>query len=377
MRDPARRRLRLVAESLGGGLGAAVRAETQYFTEHGWQVRIAAPVEAREEAPDLAALLDEVAIPPMIRDAGGVRQAARELRSLLADDPPDLVHCHGIRSFLVARVMVRVPASVTWHGARALVGEPAMTRILRRPVYWLTAVLAQDAIAAGPDLGPRWTFLPHASPRLRELARVPTVPGGGPPRFAFVGRLADQKRVEMFVEALAIAVRRIPLEGIVIGSGPRDEEIRELASRLDAPVALLGHRDDVGALVASSRALVLTTWFEAVAFAAQEAMWIGRPVLASPVPALLWLVGDAGRFVENAHDLADALVELSDADLAARLGDRAARRVRAMLAVDSPWPEVERRFRARVDAGVSRTRGQRGWLRGRPRSAGPLRSPDR
>jgi glycosyltransferase involved in cell wall biosynthesis len=341
-------RLLIVTESLGGGLGAAVRAEVKHFGAAGWEVLVAAPTWAHREARDLADVLHAVEIPSTIRNVRGDRRAGKELRSILHESAPDIVHCHGIRSFLVTRALANIQASVTWHGSRALPDEPGVARLLRRPAYRVTAALAQEAIAAGPDLGAAWSFLPHASPRLRSLEQVAPTTEVGPARYAFVGRLAGQKRVEMFIEALALAAQRCHVEGIVIGAGPRSDEIRELAERLDAPVELLGQRDDVGSLIASSRALVLTTWFEAVAFAAQEAMWVGRPVLASPVPALRWLVGDTGRFVEDANELADVLVELSDPGLAAELGERAARRVRSLIEVDSPWPELERRFRARV-----------------------------
>lgn len=347
-RGPAR--LLIVSESLGGGLGAAVRAQVEYFTASGWEVRVGVPLAARHQAPDLAGCIVDVAIPASIRDLRGAARAAHDLRGVLAAGSADIVHCHGIRSFVVARCIARVPASVTWHGSRSLAGEPKWARLLRRPAHRITAALAQEAIAAGPGFGAGWTFLPHASPRLGGFEQVPPMVDefAGPARFVFVGRLAEPKRVEMFVEAVALASRRVPVEGVVVGDGPLERALRDLVERLGAPVELLGHRDDVGAIIAAGRASVLTTGFEAAAFAAQEAMWIGRGVVASPIPALEWLVGDAGRFADSAEDLADALVELADPALAAELGERAARRVRRLIEVDAPWPEVERRFRSRV-----------------------------
>lgn len=345
----AHRRLLIVSESLGGGLGAAVSAQVRYFTDAGWRVQVGAPLAGRRQAPELADALLGVAIPASIRDLAGASRAAHELRGALASNPADVVHCHGIRSFLVTRCLARVPASVTWHGSRALPDEPWLVRHLRRPVYRFTSALAQEAIAAGPGFGSGWTFLPHASPRLAGLDQVAVGDDiSVPARFVFAGRLAEPKRVEMFIEGVAMAARRVPVEGVVVGEGPREGELRDLVERLGAPVAMLGHRGDVGAVIASGRASVLTTGFEAAAFAAQEAMWIGRAVVASPIPALEWLVGDTGRFVDSAEELADALVELADPGLAAELGERAARRVRCLIEVDSPWPELERRLRARI-----------------------------
>lgn len=343
-------RLLIVSESLGGGLGAAVRAQVEYFTTTGWDVRVGVPVAGRRQAPDLAACIVDVSIPASIRDLRGAARAAHDLREVLAADPVDIVHCHGIRSFLVARCIARIPASVTWHGSRSLSDEPRWERLLRRPAQRITALLAQEAIAAGPGFGPGWTFLPHASPLLGGLQQVPLLDDGdaAPARYVFVGRLAAPKKVEMFVEAVALAARGTPVVGVVVGEGPLEGELRDLVKRLDAPVELLGHRDDVGAIITTARATVLTSGFEAVAFAAQEAMWIGRAVVASPVPALEWLVGDAGRFADSAEGLAEALVGLADRELAAELGERAAQRVRRLIDVNSPWPEVERRFRARL-----------------------------
>ena len=84
----------------------------------------------------------------------------------------------------------------------------------------------------------------------------------------------------------------------VVGEGP---ERPALAGRIAAeqlPVTLLGHRDDLGSLLAAADLALLTSTWEARALVAQEALLAGLPLVSTRVGGIAELVGDAAVLVE-------------------------------------------------------------------------------
>jgi glycosyltransferase involved in cell wall biosynthesis len=99
-------------------------------------------------------------------------------------------------------------------------------------------------------------------------------------------------------------------------------------------VHLLGLRPDVAAVLAAADVFVLPSLSEGLPLALLEAMFAGRPIVASDVGevAVALAGGEAGVLVEpgNAAALAAALDRLlREPDHARRLGERAARRAAA------------------------------------------------
>lgn len=167
------------------------------------------------------------------------------------------------------------------------------------------------------------------------------------PVFAWVGRLAEPKLPDLFVEAVARVASLREVRGVIAGDGPLRPELEALARARQAPVTFLGYTPDVAAVCQGASAVVLTSRWEALSFAVQEAMWLGRPVVVSDLPGLRWLVGDAGYVVRDLDTLCKALIELTDGTKAAEMGMRAATRIRMILDPDSPFPYLEGRFVAR------------------------------
>lgn len=102
---------------------------------------------------------------------------------------------------------------------------------------------------------------------------------------AFVGRLAEYKRPDRFVSAIAaIAGERPGLRAVLIGDGPLRGELRDQVMRLgiDTNVEFLGQRADVEALLARTKIFMLTSRWEGVSIAMLEAMAAGAvPVVAN------------------------------------------------------------------------------------------------
>lgn len=340
---PPARRLLLLTDSLVGGLGAAVAAQAAWFSDHGWVVAVAAPVEDQSwELPDGVVRL-VVPVPPTARRALGMRDAARRLREEHRRFGSDVVHCHGLRSLLIALAGLQRRPFVSLHGAGAVVDDPRGYHLVRRAALRAAPLLSRGAFSAAPEFGGRWRFTPLASPRLQELDRLP-FPDDGVPTFLWLGRLATQKRADVFVDAMAALGRRRDVVGLVAGDGPLADELRERAERAGAPVRFLGHCADVAPLLEQAWAVALFSRYEALTFAVQEAMWSGRPVVSSPLPGIEWLVDETGLLAADAGEAAAAFDQLCDHTRAAALAERAARRIREVMDPTGSWGIVAQAY---------------------------------
>ena len=108
-----------------------------------------------------------------------------------------------------------------------------------------------------------------------------------------VARLAPQKNLGLVLDVAAALADRDDLRFAVAGDGP---ERAALAGRIAAqqlPVTLLGHRDDLGSLLAAADLALLTSTWEARALVAQEALLAGLPLVSTAVGGVPDLVGDA------------------------------------------------------------------------------------
>lgn len=123
-----------------------------------------------------------------------------------------------------------------------------------------------------------------------------------------LGRQEYQKDVTTLLEAIAeLAPHRPRLVLLQAGRPGHDSAaIERLAGRLDGWVRLLGHRNDVGELLAAADLFAFPSRYEGLGGAVIEAMALGLPVVASDLPALREVVepGGTGVLVPPAEPLA-------------------------------------------------------------------------
>ncbi|CAN5866841.1 N/A [soil metagenome] len=137
--------------------------------------------------------------------------------------------------------------------------------------------------------------------------------------FISVGRQEYQKGHRFLLMAMATVGEADPsaLLLIVGRAGHATGELNGLVAELglEGVVRFLGHRDDVGDLLAASDVFVFPSLFEGLGGAAIEAMALGLPVIASDIPALREATGGDSAAVlvppEHPELLADAMLTLS------------------------------------------------------------------
>ena len=156
-----------------------------------------------------------------------------------------------------------------------------------------------------------------------------------------VGRLWPQKRIKDLVWAADLLKGvRDDIHLLVVGEGPQRPHLERFRDRVRVAdrVHLLGHREDVPALLAASDVVWLASGYEGQSNALMEAMAMSKPVVATDivgnrelvedgVSGLLVPVGDAAAFAQKTQEL------LKHPERAQRLGRAARRRMLANFSV--------------------------------------------
>jgi glycosyltransferase involved in cell wall biosynthesis len=268
---------------------------------------------------------------------------------------PGLVHAHGTRcAFLYAlarRLVPGLPGSIyTEHGlshrqelsaARQLahlLGERVavagndqlicVARIDRDEVIergWKSSELVH-VIPNGIDCE---RFAPDAAARARVRGELSLQPGDT--LVGIISRLVPQKAVQDGVRAiLAASCDRPEWKGVVVGSGPQEEELRRFIDRAGAGdrARVLGEWDDIRGLLSALDIYLLTSRWEGLPIGLLEAMATGVAVVATATEGAAEVITDGvdGRLVplDDEEVLAGAIGELAgDGDLRRRLGENA------------------------------------------------------
>jgi glycogen synthase len=306
---------------------------------------------------------------------------------LRARRPVDLVHAHQGEDIatlvlaLLARAVHRCPLVVTLHcsvrhtvtgrslRARALrlVGGAVEDRALRRAAEVIALVPGTARLLHEDGLPQeRVHVLPSGfDPALFQLsgkagAEADAFPGLPRPRIGYVGRLAQQKRPDLLVDAFG-RMRDHAAHLVVVGDGPLRRVVQSAVQRSPARcrITVTGFvpHTDVPGVLASLDVLVLPSVYEEMGSILVEAMASGLPVVASRVGGIPDVVedGETGLLVPpgDVAALAAALDELVGDPRRRELLCAAARR----RAEEYSWPQLASRVAelyeaARAGAGV-------------------------
>ncbi len=247
------------------------------------------------------AFFDEVVDRGVPAECLGLRRRtnARALRQALAvgaSFDPDAVVTRGISGQLVGEAIARRAGAVhvlnehtplTPHGRLIppRTHQRALTRLVSRAVDDVVAVTLRQVPpleALGYPRG-RIQVVPNGvfERAVHGVERSSELDSDG---FAVLcaAALRPEKRVDLFVEAVAAARRENPaIRGYVAGEGVERERLERLAD--SSGVTLLGVRRDVLELIRAADALCLPSEAEALPMSILEAMALERPVVATDV----------------------------------------------------------------------------------------------
>lgn len=182
-------------------------------------------------------------------------------------------------------------------------------------VVTLTTADAQDYRSLLP--GTLVEAIPNAVP---EFAGANQPPAPRSPTIVAAGRLTRQKGFDQLIHAWATVSRDHPHWRLnIYGSGPEQSHLQTLIDNLDLTqcTSLVGHVDDLGAVLRSAGMFVLSSRYEGFPMVLLEAMSCAAPIVAFDCPtgpADLIRDGINGRLVPagNVAELATAISSLVD-----------------------------------------------------------------
>ncbi len=175
-----------------------------------------------------------------------------------------------------------------------------------------------------------------------------------------VGRQEFQKAHADLIAAMHLAQPRLA-EAVLLVAGRAGNATPEIEAALAAApgtassVHLLGHRDDIGDLLAAADVFAMPSRYEGTAGAALEAMAMSVPIVATAVDGLRGvLVDDVNAVLVPVGDrqaLADAIVSLAtDRERAARLAERAKADFDERFRLDRAVAAMEQLYRSTARA---------------------------
>lgn len=140
--------------------------------------------------------------------------------------------------------------------------------------------------------------------------------------YVFVGRLINQKGVDVLIQALGTLEDGVLL---IVGQGPERKNLEALVKELqiDSKVIFLGIREDIPDILKMADCFVLPSRYEGLPLVLVEAMAAGKAIIVSDFDAASEIIknGQNGLIVEkeDVSNLALAMRKIRDNDLRNRL----------------------------------------------------------
>lgn len=322
----------LVSESRARGIDASALLLPGAIAEAG-DAAAGGPAGASVTLPKLLCRLSSAA--PALFTYG------RRLSAAIAAMPPDLIHANGFKMHVLAARCAPRRIPLLWHIHDYVSSRTVMRRLLRAYASRCALIVANsDSVAADvrAALGDRVKvitihnavdlarFAPEGP--IADLDRIAAMAPAAPGiiKVGLIATMARWKGHELFLKALAMLPRDLPVRGYIVGGSIYQtrgsqysiDELRAISARmgLDGRVAFTGFIDDSAAAMRSLDIVVhASTEPEPFGLVIAEAMACGRPVITScsggaaeladdGVDAIAFRSGDAGDLARKIAMLA-------------------------------------------------------------------------
>jgi glycosyltransferase involved in cell wall biosynthesis len=327
------------------GANQALNRLVGFLLRQGAEVRIYSPVRANPAFEATGTLVNVPSVPIPRRPEYRIPSSlSREVRADLESFAPNIIHvsspdvvAHRALSWardrgipVVASVHTMFETYLQYYGLSFF--EPTFRAILRRfyrrcdaivaPAQSTVAVLHAQRMSRDISIWSRGVDREQFNPARRSLEwRRAQGIADDEMLVAFLGRIVMEKGLDVFVEAIAGAVRRgVRLRVLVIGEGPARDWF---AANLPADSVFVGQQTGTNLAVALASADIFLnpSITEAFGNVTQEAMACGLPVIAAWATGTTSLVEDGvtGTLVDPVEpDQYGAAIALYAADPALR-----------------------------------------------------------
>jgi len=280
--------------------------------------------------------------------------AARRLRRLIASTRPDIAHAHNIYHHLSPSVLVElrrqgIPVVLTLHDLKLVCPAYKMhtqgavcescrggalrnvvkNRCIKNSLAMSALVWLESTIHRALDLYmgtvnrfvvPSRFFLAKFAEWGVDTSRFAHIPNfvdvdalrvedSYGDAFVYFGRLSPEKGLATLIKAAAQARVRVR----IIGTGPEETSLRQLAASLGADVEFTGYLtgEPLRAAISAARAVVVPSeWYENAPLSLMEASALARPIIGADIGGIPELIRrDETGFLFASGDV-DALTQV-------------------------------------------------------------------
>lgn len=337
---------------VAGGVRSHLRVLVPTLREFDWRAPLAGPPgvldPARTEYPVHLA---------WGRGAHRLAPGVARIRSAVERERPRVLHAHGLKAG-VAALMARtgVPVIVTAHNvviaetagrAEALLGGVERELFTRADLVIAPSAQVADTIGeTAPDANVVIQLPAFPAPVVERTTSEVRAALGVPvdqPWVVVPARLHPQKNLIAVLDvAERLTHRRPGVRFSIFGEGPQRVELEAAIAKrgLSATVELAGVVANGPEVMAAADAVALTSAWEGVPLSIPESVWVGTPVVATPVGvAEEMLTGGRGRVVP--HGDIDGFVDALDAVLDHSVGASPSQSATDPPAGLAPGPLIE------------------------------------
>lgn len=280
----------------------------------------------------------------------------------------DVVHVHhladGALAVATASPPLRFAFTSHWLRHDQATRRAAARYVVARAgaVVALSGTEARWQRTAYPSVATRQHVIPNGIDETTFRFSAPQAPEPGRPwRLLFVGQLVTFKGVEILLRALVLLPRTMPVRlELAYHVDTEQAALRREAERLGlTDVRFLGARSpaELAEDYARAHMFVLPSYGEALPSAISEAMFVGRPVIATDVGGVREQVGDFGQILPpgDPQALATAIqTVMADYEGYTALAPIAARRAVERYSVSAMVSAHEEMYRALIHQSVVR-----------------------
>lgn len=257
-----------------------------------------------------------------------------ELRRVIRELSPDVIHAHDMRaSFVAARACKKIPLISHIHNnafdSRAIspksIAYLLAARKARR-IFWVSES-AFEGYAFHKKFAKKSEVLRNIIDIDALYAKMSLDTAEYSYDLAYVGRLTYPKHPERLMAVIARAKElKSDLRVAVVGNGDLEEQTHALAKEYGIcdNVDFLGFRSNPLKILHSSSAMIMVSRWEGTPMCALEAMALGVPIVSTPVDGLRVLVtpDENGYLSDDDGELAQKVCLIAtDPELRARLSE--------------------------------------------------------
>lgn len=247
-----------------------------------------------------------------------------ELRRVIAEVKPDVIHAHDMRaSFVAARACKKIPLVSHIHNnafdSRGISPKSIAYILAARKakhIFWVSQS-AYEGYAFHKIFAEKSEVLQNIIDIDALYEKMAKDEGAYSYDLAYVGRLTHPKNPQRLMEVIAkMKTRKPDVKVAVVGNGDLEEETHALCRDygLENNVDFFGFRSNPLKILHDSSSMVMVSRWEGTPMCALEAMALGVPIVSTPVDGLKALIenGKNGYLSDDDDELAARLVEIAE-----------------------------------------------------------------